>query len=885
MTFDELIKKIIPYRIKVKQTMSSKSPFRRIESRTAQSCDIESLFKDLKNRSPDIKELFAPQADVLRDYQKSYIKAKDVSIELPTGSGKTLVGLLIAEYRRRILRERILYLCPTKQLAYQVGKKSEEYSIPAKVLVGRRRDFNPIDVSSYRSGKSVAISTYSGLFNSNPEFDDAQTIILDDSHGGEGYISSPWSITINRRDSPNLYQNFLSKFDNDLPSLTILYGSDTHGKSPKVDMIPYAIFFKRIDEIKELFESNLSPDIDPSNYYAWQSIKDSLHACQAYISCDQLLIRPYISPTLTHKPFDNANQRIYMSATLGSGGELERITGINHIERIPTPKIYLKHGIGRRLFLFPDLIKESSEYEPWLVALIGSSQRTLALCPTGKALRNLEQVLQSSNKQLSILEAINVENSIEPFSESKDVVLALTNRYDGIDLPSKKCSLLVMYGLPTGTNLQESFLEDKLGLDVLLRERVKTRIAQGVGRCTRSATDQSLIVMVGKRLLDFCNKRENQLLFNNEIRGELDYVLGLEIKEIDDLNSMIKSFYDKDSDWGVAEEAIAEIRDSNEQPDTKITDILSSCVANEVNFSYDLWFGRFKDAVERGIAITDKLTDPRLSSYRAFWYYLTACAAFAASKENKYYSKIAEKHMSDAISACKTVSWFAGALKSMLPSDKVRSVASELETLAIEGIADTLKELGVAGHGIPRKLGVVGKLLSEKNHSKFDSGMAELGLLLGFNSWKTDAQATPDCIWQLGDEIAYLFEGKSEAKPENAISVDDCRQASGHLKWASVQPELKNCKAVRSILVTPRTIIDKNAVPHANNLYFMTPSDMLSLFGKTKNLITCIRGVMTNEFDEEFKEKILSELVQNDLTPKAIQAFLQNKPIEALKTT
>jgi len=51
---------------------------------------------------------------------------------------------------------------------------------------------------------------------------------------------------------------------------------------------------------------------------------------------------------------------------------------------------------------------------------------------------------------------------MDEFSKSESVVLALTNRYDGIDIPSDQCQLLVMYGLPTGTNLQESFLEDKL---------------------------------------------------------------------------------------------------------------------------------------------------------------------------------------------------------------------------------------------------------------------------------------------------------------------------------------------------------------------------------------------------------------------------------------
>ena len=53
------------------------------------------------------------------DYQTAmldlYIKnmeKRTVALELPTGSGKTLVGLLIGEYRRRKNKEKILFLCP-----------------------------------------------------------------------------------------------------------------------------------------------------------------------------------------------------------------------------------------------------------------------------------------------------------------------------------------------------------------------------------------------------------------------------------------------------------------------------------------------------------------------------------------------------------------------------------------------------------------------------------------------------------------------------------------------------------------------------------------------------------------------------------------------------
>jgi hypothetical protein len=39
---------------------------------------------------------------------------------LPTGSGKTLVGLLIGEWLRRKNKERVVFLCPTRQLVNQV---------------------------------------------------------------------------------------------------------------------------------------------------------------------------------------------------------------------------------------------------------------------------------------------------------------------------------------------------------------------------------------------------------------------------------------------------------------------------------------------------------------------------------------------------------------------------------------------------------------------------------------------------------------------------------------------------------------------------------------------------------------------------------------------
>ena len=97
------------------------------------------MFRDLKSRSPQIQHLWSHQADILRAYHKEH-KGKDIALELPTGTGKTLVGLLIGEWRRLVFGERAVYLCPTRQLARQVGLRATEYGMKAHVLVGSQKE-------------------------------------------------------------------------------------------------------------------------------------------------------------------------------------------------------------------------------------------------------------------------------------------------------------------------------------------------------------------------------------------------------------------------------------------------------------------------------------------------------------------------------------------------------------------------------------------------------------------------------------------------------------------------------------------------------------------------------------------------------------------------
>ncbi|MBM0744054.1 DEAD/DEAH box helicase family protein [Phormidium sp. CLA17] len=190
--------------------------FRKKKKFTTSYDNPEALFRDRRNRT--VQGLISHQSDILRRYQDEAFNQPNVALELPTGSGKTLVGLLIAEFRRVTQNERVLYLCPTKQLALQVCEQSErKYGITATPFIGKVKDYSPSDKSSYQTGKTIAVAPYSAFFNTNPFFDSPQLIILDDAHAAENYIASNWSLNISRIEHKLIYFGFLDIIKKFLP--------------------------------------------------------------------------------------------------------------------------------------------------------------------------------------------------------------------------------------------------------------------------------------------------------------------------------------------------------------------------------------------------------------------------------------------------------------------------------------------------------------------------------------------------------------------------------------------------------------------------------------------------------------------------------------------
>ena len=78
-------------------------PFRKSPPPQVVPDSPEKILLDLPRRK--IPGVLLHQGEVMRTYAATAVTTPDVALQLPTGSGKTLVGLMIGEWRRRKFNE------------------------------------------------------------------------------------------------------------------------------------------------------------------------------------------------------------------------------------------------------------------------------------------------------------------------------------------------------------------------------------------------------------------------------------------------------------------------------------------------------------------------------------------------------------------------------------------------------------------------------------------------------------------------------------------------------------------------------------------------------------------------------------------------------------
>lgn len=796
----------------------------------------EKILLDLPRRK--IPGALIHQGETMRAYAANAVNVPDVALQLPTGSGKTLVGLMIGEWRRRKFHERVVYLCPNRQLVNQVVEQAnDQYGLSVNGFTGKVVNYAPISKAEYQNADRIAITTYNALFNTNPFFDNAETIIIDDAHAAENYIGSVWSVRIELHNLEHkalhaAVSSALKPLINISDYARLTGNLESISDAAWVDKLPTPELLNIKDQLIGIIDTHAG---ELKIRYPWSMIRDHLHACQLYMTSQDILIRPIIPPTWSHDAFVNAKQRIFMSATLGAGGDLERLTGRKNILRLPVPEGWDRQGIGRRYFIFPDMSLTPKETITLRKELIIKAGRSLILVTSDPERDKISAELSALH--YPIFKAEDIESSKKAFTETEQAIAIVANRYDGIDFPGEDCRLLFINGLPKATNAQEKFFMSRMGANVLFNERIQTRILQAIGRCTRSLQDFSAVVISGEDLPDYLIDRKRRRYFHPELQAEIDF--GIEQSSYTTLHNLIDNFrvfIENGSEWEQANDLILAKREAARQEKFPAIDILEACVNFEIEFQERLWQGDYEASLSAAEKVLALLIASELRGYRALWHYLAGCAAWMGGKQGvTALTAKARLQFKQAKEAARGIPWLVSLARYQSEPtglDKYNDILfGQLERL--ESILAKQGQIHTRQYDKKEKFILEG--LATKDN--FEEAQRQLGELLGFEAGNQESDASPDPWWIAGN-ICIVFEDHAGAETTSSLDATKARQTAGHPNWINENvQQAKDCSCI-SVLVSPVSTARTGAIPHLKDFKFWSLDEFREW---AKNALTVVR--------------------------------------------
>lgn len=838
----------------------------------------QDLLKTLTRRK--IPDLLQHQGDVLKRYVSEALLAPDVAIQLPTGSGKTLVGLMIAEWRRRKFGERVVYLCPTKQLVNQVVEQAaEQYGLSVTPFTEKKSQYLPASKTSYRQAERVAITTYNSLFNTNPFFDDVDLIIIDDAHAAENYIATMWSLSVNKKRDGALYGTIANVLKPALSSATytrLTTAPDSLSDATWVDKVPSPALADVEGELIQLLDQ-----VEGDLSFSWQLLRDQLKACHVYVSPSEILIRPLVPPTWTHEPFTRAKQRIYMSATLGEGGDLERLTGRTPITRVPAPENWDRQGIGRRFFIFPTFSLTEEQSANLRLDLMRQAGRSLVAVPSERERAEIEGAVRTK-LGFPTFSAADIEESKKPFISKDHAVALVANRYDGIDFPNDECRMLFVEGLPTATNLQERFLMSRMGANVLFNERVQTRVLQAIGRCTRSLTDRSAVVVMGEELSDYLSDKRLRTFFHPELQAELGFGVD-QSRDVsaEDIVANFRLMMLNAMDWEHADQQILSDRSNYNKSERPETIHLAASVDAEIRYQKHMWQADYSGAYQAALDVLEAINKNELRGYRALWQYLAGAAAFAAAgtgdagmapKAKLYFQRCKE-------SVGGTLPWLA-ALARFQGADAPRSSPREIALYKqIERFEEKLLSLGVESD---RKFNALETRirdgLNSSESTQFEEGHKLLGELLGLQAGKIETEGSPD-PWWAHEGRCIVFEDFQPKGSDGGLTVTKARQAHTHPNWMKTNVEEVAGSEILAVLVTSATHMTVGCVPHVKDVGFWRLSDFRAWAEAALTIARELRRTLSQRGDLDWRARASESIETKGIDFFGIFDTLQASPV------
>lgn len=750
-----------------------------------------------ENSYAEIFERLAPeQFDELWPWQLEVLdrvpvdETSDVAIELPTGAGKTVVALLIAEEFRERTGKPIAYLTGTKQLTQQVKDEADGLGVPAVAFRGSKRSWPEDAVTDYEFGAAIGVMNFWNYFNDAPGVGAAGLLILDDVHLAEGPLRDFFTVSIGA--STDLFSAALRRIHKRFPYYSLI--SDLlDGLAPQTatEMLSPLDSLEIADELRSLLDAHISDDTPA--WWSWRRIRQHAATCCWLISPRGLTVTPWLPPSQTIEHFADPERRLYLSATVGDSEDLRRRIGCGPLTKLTAD---VAPEQGRR---YVGIIRSGDEETPEQIVgavepLVGETGKALWLCARHNTADDIEAAITAHGLSGPVLRLVEDNGAAEAFAASETGQLICAGRYDGMDFPDDACRVEILPEVPVATTDLEDFVSAYLRDSQFASARFAQRVAQALGRCNRNAGDRAVYLLWNARFVSELGTRGGLAQLSADLRRDIYAAVR---RGSSDVNQVLADAI-----------AFLEGADFDAPKLPPLPNPTGGAPAGyEVAGVHRLWAEDYAGAAESFQRVADGLDGAR--EYRGFWLAMSAMALRLAAQRfgDRASGRKAAAAVAQAIAIGPSNTFFSRLRASQTRSDE-QDGAVGVDADRVFTAWDALLDR----HGTGKRLelwraAMLGDLVGD-DHDAVARRCAELGRLLGVSADAPQAtQGQHDAIWELTDpRRRLLFEVKLAPKRRKVV-IRDVDQLEGAVRAASEAGNL----AAKGIVLTPHDEIDRDA--------------------------------------------------------------------------
>ncbi len=747
--------------------------------------------------------------------------SKDIIIKMNTGSGKTVVALMILQ---SCLNEGVgpaVYVVPDNYLVRQVKAQASELGIKivddAEDLdFQRKKAIFVTNINKIVNGKSIF-----GLRDSNNY--NIGSMIIDDVHACVEKIQQQFTVRIEAEDP--IYAEIIKIFSDTMNEQSEERFSDIVERRTRSDsmLVPFWSWQDQNAKVYKLLSEHSEED---ALKFTWALIKDDLKLSHCYISSKAISIIPNCTPMYKLGGFVNANRRIYMSATLPDDSSFVTVMGTNiqEIDNAITPE--KANDIGERLIIVPKAINKDMNEEEIINALIQKSEKynVVVIVPSFPKSKRWEE------RGGIVLYSENIDEGVEQIKARTNGLYIIVNRYDGIDLPDDACRILVIDGLPSIRDMDDKYEYNVAGNSERIQRELIQRIEQGMGRGVRSYNDYCLIVLLGNQLTNVLFLDDGKKYFSNATRAQFELSEKIweqvENENIDKIMELGDAVLKRDRGWvSLCKQSTSEMAYDKKLNISKTARILRGAFDKACSGDYRATKGVMEELV---IGETNE---------RVKGYYKQLLAEYV----NLYDKSEAQKILKSAKKINRNVLSPIGGIQYdkdfKLTSSQAKNIIDNIEqnhldangiVLYVDSILDDLK-------------------FEDDSAARFEKAIRDIFTVIGFEGKQPEKESGkgPDDFIKLGEGDYFVIECKNETTAET-VCKRDCNQLNGSYQWF-MNIYSDNVRKCVPVMIHNSNVFNYECSPNEKTR-IMTP-DMLEKFKKNVRSF-----VQTMCLSENFKD-------------------------------